>query len=223
MSERAVLYSRVSDPGSQEEGRQVEDLRRLATESGWTVVAEVRERMSGTKRERPGLSRVLELAGARAVDVVAVSELSRLTRRGIGDLFDLVRALTSEGVRVHSLSEPWANGDGALRDLLLSVAGTFARMEREALVQRTKSGMEHAKAQGKRVGRPPKLTSDLLRRIVELREAPGPDGSRRTWNQIAQSVHSPAGSCKKWYSASRRPGPTVINGPQGIGSTRDDP
>ena len=92
--------------------------------------------MSGTKAERPGLARILELADSRAVDVIAVTEVSRLTRRGISELFDLVRRLDSAGVRVFSSSEPWVNGDGALRDLLLSCHGTFARVERESLVER---------------------------------------------------------------------------------------
>jgi DNA invertase Pin-like site-specific DNA recombinase len=213
MSGRVVLYARVSDPtpGSQDEERQLDDLRRAAKERAWVVVEEVREKLSGTRKERPGLSRVLELADSRSVDVVGVTELSRLTRLGVGELHDLIRRMDGNGVHVFSLTEPWANGDGALRDLLLSISATFARIERETLVSRTKSGMAYAKSMGKRIGRPPRLTPELLHRIQELRDVPPPNGTRRTWNEIARIVHHPAGSLKKWYSASRGETPRVIN------------
>jgi hypothetical protein len=73
---------------------------------------------------------------------------------------------------------------------------------------------------GKPIGRPRRLTPELLARIVELRDTSDAKGSQRTWAQIAQSVHHLAGSCKKWYSASRSETSRVINPLPGFGSAR---
>ncbi len=200
----------------------MEELRRVAAERGWAVIEEIRERLSGTRADRPGLRRILELAKAGRMDVLLTWELSRLTRGGIGDLFDIVRALDAAKVKIASVQEPWASTDGPTRDLLLAVLGWAARVEHDLLVERTKSGLAHAKAIGKSVGRPRVLTGELLFRIRELRDTPGPDGKRRTWGTIAQIVHHRAGSVKKWYSASRRDSPCVINPPAEFSLTPSD-
>jgi putative DNA-invertase from lambdoid prophage Rac len=219
---RAVLLCRVSTE-LQDEERQVRDLSRLAAERGWGVLEIVRERVSGTRTDRPGLAHVLELARSRAVDVLAVSELSRLSRAGIGPVFDILRELDAAGVRVVSLSEPWAETTGPMRDLLFALLAWAAKLERDLLSERTRSGLARVRAEGKRIGRPPVLSAELLSRIRELRETPDGEGNRRTWAAIARIVHHPAGSLKKWYSASRRETPRVINCPREIVTPAEAP
>lgn len=212
---RALSYCRVSTsgPDGQDEARQVEDLRRVAAARGWWIVEEIRECMTGTRSDRPGLERVLDLARSGKTDVLLVWELSRLTRGGIGDLFDVVRVLDAAGVQIASVQEPWASVDGPTRDLLLAVLAWAAKMERDLLSERTKSGLAHARAMGKRVGRPPRLTPDLLAQIRRLRD------SGLKWNEVALRAHVPATTARKWYSAAKRgprasatKPPRVING-----------
>ena len=192
---RAAIYARVSTT-EQDEERQVQDLRRVAESRGWTLVEEIRERRSGARDDRPGLARLLDLARSGTVDVVLTTELSRLTRGGIGALFDIVRQFDAAGVRVHSIAEPWASVDGSTRDLLLAVMGWAAKLERDTIAERTRSGLAHTT---KRVGRPPRVTSELVAEIRRLR-----DGDRLRWNQVAVRVHVPASSARKWYSAAKR-------------------
>ena len=156
------------------------------------MVETVREVGSGANDGRPGLRRLLEITRSGAVDAVAVSELSRLSRGGIASVFDLVRELDGAGVRVVSLSEPWIDNTGPTRDLMLAILAWAVAQERAYLVERTKSGVARARAAGKRIGRPPVRTEELVAAARRLRA----DG--QTWAQIARRLHHPAGSLRKW-------------------------
>ena len=211
---RVATYSRVSTL-EQDEDRQVRDLRRVAAERGGTVVEEIRERLRGTRTDRPGLARVLDLARSGRIDVLLTWELSRLTRGGIGDLFDIVRALDAAKVRIESVQEPWVSVGGPTRDLLLAVLGWASKMERDLLSERTKSGLAHARAMGRQIGRPRRLTPELEARIRELR------GRGLKWSVVAQYVGLPAGTCRKVRPAPPSENPRVENPLRDFGTQSD--
>jgi len=220
---RAVVYARVSDPESQSEERQVAELRRIAVDRGWLVVEEVRERASGARDNRPGLARVLDLAQSGAVDLVAVWELSRLTRGGIGALFDIVRKLDSADVNLYSAQEPWVSGEGATRELLLAVLAWAAGVERQLVVERTRSSLAQIRSgarptkSGRPIGRPRIYDAEFAAKIRELRDTPTTEGPKRPWSQIAMILHRPAGSLRKVYSASQAATPRAINPADSLG------
>ncbi len=64
------------------------------------------------------------------------------------------------GVPVLSIREPWLDTSGPVRPLLAAMFRWVAERERARLVERTKAGIERARRQGKRLGRPP--TSPIL-------------------------------------------------------------
>jgi len=57
-------------------------------------------------------------------------------------------------VQVISLKESFLDTSGPVRPLLIAIFGWLAQQERERLVERTKVGLERARRQGKRIGRP---------------------------------------------------------------------
>ena len=79
---RVALYARVSTLNQgQDTGLQLEELRQVAAQRGWTVSAEyVDEGVSGTKTTRPALDRMLADAQAGRFDLLAVWKLDRLGR-----------------------------------------------------------------------------------------------------------------------------------------------
>ncbi len=82
---RAAIYARVSSRKQAEQGdleRQVEALKKYATEQGYEIVAIIRDVGSGLKENRPGLRKLLRLVTERRVDVVLVTNRDRLTRFG---------------------------------------------------------------------------------------------------------------------------------------------
>lgn len=125
------------------------------------------EKVSGAKRNRPELERMLEQL--RDDDVVVITRLDRLAR-STRDLLDIAERLKEAGAGLRSIAEPWADTTSPAGRMVLTVFAGIAEFERELIYQRTSSGRVAAKARGVRFGRPPKLTSDqvaLGERLVE--------------------------------------------------------
>ena len=124
------------------------------------------EKVSGAKRSRPELSRMLDQL--RADDVVVVSRLDRLAR-STRDLLDIAEQLKEAEAGLRSLHEPWADTTWPAGRMVLTVFAGIAEFERELIHERTGAGRVSAKARGVRFGRPPKLTADqiaLARRLI---------------------------------------------------------
>ena len=117
------------------------------------------EKVSGAKRDRPELVRLLDQI--RGDDVVVVTRLDRLAR-STRDLLDIAEKLKEAGAGLRSLAEPWADTTSPAGRMVLTVFAGIAEFERELIHQRTSSGRVAAKARGVRFGRPPKLTPDQI-------------------------------------------------------------
>jgi len=81
--------------------------------------------------------------------------------RTVGYLQRLDRA----GVAFHSFTEEMLSTENELvRDILIAVMASLARQEALKISQRTKAGLERAKANGKRLGRPP-ISASIIEKI----------------------------------------------------------
>lgn len=102
-------------------------------------------------------------------DMLVVLKLDRLGRDNI-DVQNTINILTDRGIKVVCLDLPVADLSSAEGKLMLQMFSAFAEFERNRIRERTKEGLERAKAQGKRLGRPEALaTTDL----VQLEKAKG--------------------------------------------------
>lgn len=117
------------------------------------------EKISGARRDRPELARLLD--NIRAEDVVVVTRLDRLAR-STRDLLEIAERLNERGTGLRSLAEPWADTTSPAGRMVLTVFAGIAEFERALIHQRTSSGRAAAKARGVRFGRPPKLTADQI-------------------------------------------------------------
>src|SRR5208282_3185716 len=78
-----------------------------------------------------------------------------------------LQRLTTYGVSFHSYTEPHLATDNELvRNILLALLSSLAKVEAQKLSARTKAGMERARAQGKRIGRP-KLDVAMRQKIAQ--------------------------------------------------------
>src|SRR5258708_39411330 len=81
-----------------------------------------------------------------------------------------LQRLASYGVGFHSYTEPHLATDNELvRNILLALLASLAKVEAQKISERTRAGMARAKAQGKRIGRPsiaPKLRQQIAERIA---------------------------------------------------------
>jgi len=173
---KAALYLRVSTADQTEEN-QLPDLVQLAQRRGWEPV-EYREQGSAAKA-RPVLDRLMADARAGRVGALVVWALDRLDRSHLGCMVR-VAELDRLGVVVVSLKESWLDTSGPARSLLVSVFAWAAEQERSRLIERTRAGLARARAQGKRLGRPP-ASPVLLHAARDLVEAgvPVADAARQ--------------------------------------------
>ena len=117
------------------------------------------EKVSGAKRDRPELARMLDQI--RDGDVMVVTRLDRLAR-STKDLLDIAEKLNDAGAGLRSIAEPWADTTSPAGRMVLTVFAGIAEFERALIHQRTSTGRVAAKARGVRFGRPPKLTVDQI-------------------------------------------------------------
>ncbi len=151
---RAALWARVST-GDQDPANQVAQLEAWAAHRGLVVVATYCIQESAWKgAHRKVLEQVVADARAGRFDVLLVWALDRLSREGPLATLQLVDRFGRLGVQVLSHQEQWTEASGELRDLLLAVVGWVARWESQRRSERTRAGLDRARAQGKHLGRP---------------------------------------------------------------------
>jgi DNA invertase Pin-like site-specific DNA recombinase len=160
---RAAIYARVSTL-DQEPENQLEELRRYVTARGWTAVEYVDKGVSGAKDKRPALDELVRDAKRRRFDVLVCWRLDRLGRN-LRHLILLLDELQAVGVAFVSLAEGIDATTPAGR-LQLHVLGAIAEFERARIAERVRAGLQRARAQGKRLGRP--HTTLPLERLHEV-------------------------------------------------------
>jgi len=157
---KAIIYARVSSTTDrQSTDRQVADLNRYAQANDIEVEKVFEEHISGAKKneERPVLMEAIEYAKANAIDVVLLSELSRLGR-SVYEVQATVKELVDNNINAYSLKESLSlfNEDGTqsiITPILIAVLGTCAQIERENIAYRLASGRKQAVARGVKMGR----------------------------------------------------------------------
>ena len=152
---KACLYCRVST-AEQDTENQSMVLTAWAKQRGFDIVKVYEEDESAWKAgHQRELARLLDDARKRKFDVILVWGLDRLSRQGAAAILGLVNKLNRYGVKVLSYQESWTEAPGELGELLFAIAGWVAKMESQQRSERTKAGLARAKAQGRRLGRPP--------------------------------------------------------------------
>jgi DNA invertase Pin-like site-specific DNA recombinase len=125
-----------------------------------------RDKTSGKDVKRPQLEAMLSIA--REGDTLYCHLMDRLARN-LDDLRKIVFGLTPRGVHVCFLKEnvTFTGEKSPMANLLLSVMGAFAELERELLRERQREGIALAKRAGKYLTRKPTMTAE---RAAEIRK-----------------------------------------------------
>jgi DNA invertase Pin-like site-specific DNA recombinase len=156
---RAALYLRVSREDLAIENQRPE-LEALARRRGLEVVRIYESQVSAAAKKRPEHEQMMKDAHAGAFDVLVVWALDRFGRSMFENIRD-VMALDRAGVAILSVKEPWLDAGGPARQLLVAIFSWVAEQERTRLIERTKAGIERARAAGKQIGRKPRVTPEL--------------------------------------------------------------
>ena len=104
---------------------------------------------------RPGFSEAMDLLGPG--DLLVVWKLDRVGR-SIADLIHLLKLFGERGIEFRSLTDGIDTTTAGGR-LVFHIMGALAEFERDLIQERTKAGLRAAKKRGKRLGRPPVLST----------------------------------------------------------------
>lgn len=148
---KAFLYARVST-GDQNEGMQLREMEEFARRRGWELETFADAGWSGAKSSRPALDQMMARVRRRECDVVLVYRFDRFAR-SVSHLVSALQEFKALGVQFVSVHE---NIDTTLPhgELLFHIFAAIAQFERDLIRERVRSGMEHARQRGRRLGRP---------------------------------------------------------------------
>ena len=149
-------YARVSTE-QQNLDRQLDMLQKYGVDFIYN------EKMTGTKRNRPEIEKLLERLTEG--DTVVVESLSRLGR-STKDLIWLMETFNSKGVNLVSLKES-IDTTTSTGKLLFTLMSAIAQFERDVIADRTREGLNSARARGRKGGRP-RTDSEKLRKAIKL-------------------------------------------------------
>ena len=169
-----IGYARVSTD-SQDTALQLKALK----EAGCKKVFE--EKASGSRTNRPELDKCLAYL-RDGEDTLVVWKLDRLGR-SLKHLVDIVHGLRERDIGFRCLTQGIdTTQDAAIGTLIFSIFAGLAEVEREMIRERTRAGLEAARADGRVGGRPLSLTS------AQIDELHARLADKQSWRSIAKDM-----------------------------------
>jgi putative DNA-invertase from lambdoid prophage Rac len=160
---------------------QIIPLREFVKAQNWEVSKEYVDQVSATDLvHRTSWRELLEDASKRRLDLLLVWRMDRAFR-SVLDAATTLERLRTWKVGLRSFTEPWLDTTSPFGEALYYITVAYAQLERGILRERVKAGMERARKEGRRIGRPKVMERPgFERRLVTILERLGKgDLSRR--------------------------------------------
>lgn len=183
-----IGYARVST-----QDQNLELQIQALTQAGCQKIFE--DKISGSRAERPGLAKTLEML--REGDTLVVWKLDRLGR-SVKNLVDLVGDLYNQGIQFKSLTDAIDTATTSGR-FFFHVMASLAEMERELTVERTRAGLEVARQLGRKGGRKRQMTDSKIESAKKLLANGVPP------RDVAKNLGVSVPTLYRWIPASANP------------------
>ena len=122
---------------------------------------EMFEEQESTRKTRPIKNQIFQDAIARKYDMILIWKLDRWAR-SLQELINDIHVLQQNKVQFFSLKDNIKLDDNPSNMLMIHILGAFAEFERAIIRERTLAGLERARQQGKKLGRPRKTINILI-------------------------------------------------------------
>ena len=168
MNTRVAIYARTSTTNAQSCERQIFELREIAKNHNWTIVDEfIDEGVSGAKKSRPELDRLVKDALVRKFDMVATIELSRLGR-SVKNMCEIADLLKQKNIHLFVKNQN-IDTSTIVGELFFNIINSISQYELDLTRERIKSGLENAKRKGVKLGRKTNLNETTKNMILEMK------------------------------------------------------
>ena len=188
---KVAIYLRVSTSTQTVENQRLE-LEAYCKRQGWVITQTYEDAgISGAKFDRPALQQMLKDASKSKFDVLVVWKVDRLAR-STSDLLSILQQLTALGVGFVSTTQA-IDTTSSMGRMVVTFLAAIAEFERATIVERVKAGIQRAKADGVKIGRP-RVAVDVIR-AIELRN------QGQGYKQIAKNLGLPRTTVYRTLSA----------------------
>ena len=152
---KTAIYARVSTSDKEQDPMtQLLPLREFVNAQGWTTFREYTDQAPATDLlHRTDWRELLDDASKKRFDLLLVWRMDRAFR-SVLDAATTLERLRAWGVGLRSYSEPWLDTTSVFGEALYYITIAYAQLERGILRERVRAGMERARKQGHRIGRP---------------------------------------------------------------------
>lgn len=157
MQTKVVIYCRTSKIDQNPENQRFE-LERYAQAMGYQY--DVFEEQESTRKTRPIKNQIFQDAISKKYDLILVWKLDRWAR-SMQELINDLEVMKQNKVRFFSLKDNIVLDDNPSNILFIHILGAFAQFERSIIRERTIAGLQRARQEGKRLGRPRKATLSM--------------------------------------------------------------
>ncbi len=152
---RVLIYARISTSDKDQDPlTQLLPLREFVQSQGWELQGEFVDTAPATDlAHRTAWRDLLQAASRRKADLLLVWRMDRAFR-SVLDAATTLERLRGWGIGLRSYTEPWLDTTSPFGEALYYITVAYAQLERGILRERVKAGMERARKQGHRIGRP---------------------------------------------------------------------
>jgi|SRR3989338_114313 len=147
---KVAIYCRTSKIDQNPENQKIE-LEKYAKAMGYDY--KIFEEQESTRKTRPVKNDIFQDALRKKWDLILVWKLDRWAR-SMQELINDLELLKQNNVQFKTLKENIVLDDNPTNKLMINILSSFAQFERDIIRERTMAGLERARQQGKKLGRP---------------------------------------------------------------------
>lgn len=162
---KVAIYARVSTD-DQTTDNQVLPLKQYCDRMGWQY--EVFTETESSRKTRPVQWELYQRLLRKEFDGLVIYKFDRWAR-STTELVAHMEALYNKGIQVYSYSEN-IDLSSSMGKAMLTIISAFAQLERDIIRERTLAGLQRAKAQGKKLGRPKNKTPSVKSHVNPIEQ-----------------------------------------------------